>query len=161
MSGRSAHTRRSSQEPNHLMRTPERGMRSLSHGDDTPRPTGMLQGASPNTATGNDPGSPISSQSTFVDQQLPHPPKRLGFLGEKLGEVLGEKLLSSSSGSSSTQRGTPVAPQLLPARSHSRAESALPFISRETTSSPTPGMSAPTSGQPKGHTSPSKVCVTS
>ncbi|KAI0790700.1 HbrB-like-domain-containing protein [Abortiporus biennis] len=120
------------------MRTPERGgQRSLSHGDDTPRPAGALQGASPTTTI--DTGSPPNNLSTLPD----HPPKRLGFLGEKL--------LSS---------GSSIAPQLLPTRSHSRAESALPFISRDVTASPTPGMIPSTSTQQsKGHTSPSKVSL--
>lgn len=169
MAGRSARSRRASQDASLVlgMRTPDRQRRSLSQGDDTPRPLGLLQSAN-NTAngTGNNatsasptgqghPGDastvPPSILHTGADQPLPgHTPnKRLGFLGEKL-------LSSNLSSSASTLRGTPTS-QLLP-RSHSRAESAnLLGLSREGTPSPAPAMAASTSQHTKGHTSPSKV----
>ena len=81
------------------MRTPERQRRSLSQGDDTPRPAGVLQGAgsaSTNTAsssvnTGHSVQMNVGEAS--IAASLLHvgadPPshqsnKRLGFLGEKL-----------------------------------------------------------------------------
>lgn len=146
MAGRSAQVRRGSQDASYLLRTPEPGRRSLSQ-DDTPRPPGVLQGASPghNVNAVNDSGNPTTSQNPPEQ----HPTKRLGFLGEKL--------LSANSGTSSSSARTPIATTLLPTRSHSRAESALPFISRELSSSPTPGMSASSNQTAKGHSSPSKV----
>ncbi len=147
MAGRSAQTRRGSQEASYLLRTPELSRRSLSQ-DDTPRPSGVLQGANPgqNVNAVNELGNASTSQNPSEQQ----PTKRLG--------LFGEKLLSANSGSSSsTTRGAPIAPTLLPTRSHSRAESALPFISRELSASPTPGMAASSGQMAKGHSSPSKV----
>lgn len=169
MAGRSARSRRASQDSGLLlnMRTPERQRRSLSQGDDTPRPAGVLQGAgsaSTNTAsssvnTGHSVQMNVGEAS--IAASLLHvgadPPshqsnKRLGFLGEKLLSS------SASTAASSTLRGTPTS-QLLP-RSHSRAESAnLLTLSRESTASPAPSMATTIAASPlaKGHTSPSKV----
>lgn len=120
------------------MRTPERTRRSLSQGDDTPRPTGLgvFQSVNP---------SPSPGLHDANGAEHGHATKRLGFLGEKL-------LSSSTSGSSSTIRGPSP-------RSHSRAESAnlLLSLSRETTASPAP-MAASSTHHAKAHASPSKVC---
>ena len=169
MAGRSARSRRASQDSGILlnMRTPERQRRSLSQGDDTPRPTGVLQGAG-SAATSAGSSSLNTGQSVqmhvgdaSIAASLLHvgadppghtPNKRLGFLGEKL--------LSSSVSATSTLRGTPTS-QLLP-RSHSRAESANLLTLREGAASPAPSM-ATISASPlaKGHTSPSKVSTLS
>ena len=167
MASRSARGRRASQDSAFLlsMRTPERQRRSLSQGDDTPRPSGVLQGSAVPTTTSGSSSSNTApmAQSHISDNNLAPSifhagtehgtSKRLGFLGEKL-------LSSSNSGlSASTLRGTPVS-QLLP-RSHSRADSAnLLGLSRESTASPAPSsMSTSPSQFAKGHTSPSKVSV--
>ena len=148
MASRSAQSRRASQDASVLLKTPERARRSLSQGDDTPRPTGVLFGASAGNIQNNDSGSPPNPHP--LPEPTP-PTKRLGFLSEKLS-------LSSNSGSSSaTLRALSPAPSLLPSRSHTRAESALNIISREAAASPTPGMAAPPPQTAKGHASPSKV----
>ncbi|CAL1707939.1 unnamed protein product [Somion occarium] len=150
MAGRSAQGRRASQDVGLLpvVRTPERGRRSHSIGDDTPRPTGLLHGASSGTNASTlsaESGSPPNTHS--LADHLPTKGK-LGFFGEKL--------LSSNSGSSnSTLRPSPIAPQLLPTRSQSRADS-LNAVSREATASPVPGVSASSNQPNKGHASPSK-----
>ncbi|KAH8107830.1 HbrB-domain-containing protein [Cristinia sonorae] len=146
MAGRSAQSRRVSQDAAILLKTPERARRSLSQGDDTPRPPGVLIGASTPPTLNNDSGSPPNSYSP-VDQ--PTASKRLGFLSEKLS------LSSNSASSSATLRASPA--PLLTSRSHSRAESALNIITRDTTASPTHGMSATSPQSTKGHTSPSKA----
>lgn len=137
MAGRSAHTRapRISTEGDPNMRTPEHPRRSLSQGDDTPRPPGLLSQDTPSVTStqfqGNSEQSPYSTT------------KRLGFLGE---------MLSSSSGSgtsASTLRGS-QSNQLPASRSHARAESAN--LLREAAPSP-----APTMTSSKAHPSPSKV----
>ena len=117
-----------------------------------------------------------------------HGPKRLGFLGDilqlpsaghlassshlhshshmqhlGLGLGLGASPASASaSAASSSQRSgtTPIPSSLLPARSHSRPDSALPRDIREGAHSPAPSSMAAPANQPnKGHTSPSKVCA--
>ncbi|TBU38496.1 hypothetical protein BD309DRAFT_520753 [Dichomitus squalens] len=50
---------------------------------------------------------------------------------------------------------TPIPSSLLPARTHSRGESAIPL---DRSQSPAPFMAAPPAPPSKGHTSPSKVC---
>lgn len=126
------------------MRTPERTRRSLSQGDDTPRPSGLgiFQGASP---------SPTHDAIFHNSADHGHAAKRLGFLGEKL-------LSSANSGSStSTVRGTTN--PIHTSRSHSRAESAN-LLSRDVAPSPTPGMAASSAHHAKAHASPSKVSMT-
>ncbi|KDQ57725.1 hypothetical protein JAAARDRAFT_156667 [Jaapia argillacea MUCL 33604] len=119
-------------------------------------------------------------------QQSSHLAKRLGFLGEILSSATGGSSASasasnnqpggsssasvaqqSSSAASTTIRaGTPIPVQLLPPRTHSRAESALAGLgvpTRESSASPIPGaaaMSASTSPSGMGmkpHASPSKA----
>lgn len=128
------HTRRSSQDGSIFGRNPTR-RRSSSQGDETPR-VGLLQSA--NSSSNADASAGHASAES-------HPSKRLGFLPEKL--------LSSSSGGSSSLRTSPGGIHL---RTHARADSAHNGISREATSSPTPGMTS-THGQPKGHISPTKT----
>ena len=139
MASRSARGRRTSQESS-LMRTPERTRRSLSQGDDTPRPAGpgVFQSVNP---------SPNSGSHDANSAEHGHATKRLGFLGERL--------LSSSTSGSSTLRGIPGPTT---SRSHSRAESAnlLLSLSRDSTASPAP-MAASSSHHGKVHASPSKV----
>lgn len=122
------------------MRTPERTRRSLSQGDDTPRPAGpgVFQSVNP---------SPNSGSHDANSAEHGHATKRLGFLGERL--------LSSSTSGSSTLRGTPGPAT---SRSHSRAESAnlLLSLSRDSTASPAP-MAASSSHHGKVHASPSKL----
>ncbi|TBU22983.1 hypothetical protein BD311DRAFT_109425 [Dichomitus squalens] len=52
---------------------------------------------------------------------------------------------------------TPIPSSLLPARTHSRGESAIP-LDRSQSPAPSPSMAAPPAPPSKGHTSPSKVC---
>ena len=119
------------------MRTPEHTRRSLSQGDDIPRP-GVFQGAD---------ASSTHDAIFHNSAEHGHAAKRLGFLGDKL-------LASTTSGSStSTVRGN--AAQL---RGHARAESAN-LLSREMAPSPTPPLAAVTAHHAKGHTSPSKVSM--
>ena len=182
MAGRSARGRRVSQESSQQMRVPERHRRSLSQGgddavsDDTPRQPGVLQGSNNAVPTANSHlnnnivghASAVQGSAALSGHDALVPPifhagveppshsnKRLGFLGERLGE----KLLSSTSvSSSSTLRGTSTAP-LLP-RSHSRAESTnLLGLSRDATASPVASMSSSSSPMAKAHTSPSKVSI--
>ena len=144
--------------------------------DDTPRQPGVLQGGNnaaptPNTHLNNNiVGNASAVQGSAAlsghDALVPpifhagaeppsHSNKRLGFLGEKLGERL---LSSTSVSSSSTLRGASTA-QLLP-RSHSRAESTnLLGLSRDATASPVASVSTSSSPMAKAHTSPSKVSI--
>lgn len=150
MAGRSAQSRRASQDVGLLVRPPDRGRRSHSIGDDTPRPTGLLHSTSSGTSasTPGESASPPKSPPNLYPLHDPLP-KKLGFFGEKL--------LSSSSGSSnSTLRPNPNIALLLPTRSQSRADT-LASVSRDTAASPTPGMSGSSNQTNKGHTSPSKV----
>ncbi|EIW62463.1 HbrB-domain-containing protein [Trametes versicolor FP-101664 SS1] len=120
------------------MRTPER-RRSSSQGDATPR--------APAHTLSHSPASGESPQT-----QGDHPTKRLGFFGDILLSSAGSISISSSA-----QRSSPIPHSFLPARTHSRGESAL---ARDNASSPTPNMAA-SAGQPaKGHTSPSKASTT-
>ncbi|GJE96768.1 HbrB domain-containing protein [Phanerochaete sordida] len=123
------------------MRTPERTRRSLSQGDDTPRPAGLGVFHSVNP-------SPNSGSHDANSADHAHASKRLGFLGEKL--------LSSSSASSSALRAAASANA---SRSHSRADSAnLLSLPRDATASPTPmAAAAGHSHHSKAHASPSKL----
>lgn len=145
MAGRSAQGRRASQDVGLLVRTPDRGRRSHSIGDDTPRPTGLLHSTSSGTSAST-PGESGSPPNLYPLND--HPPKKLGFFGEKL--------LSSSIGSSNTTLRPNPNMLLLPTRSQSRADT-LASVSRDTTASPTPTMSGGSNQANKGHTSPSKV----
>ncbi|KAI0082036.1 HbrB-domain-containing protein [Panus rudis PR-1116 ss-1] len=141
-------SRRASQDASLLMRTPERAQtRSHSIGDDTPRPTLATQGVNPgNYSPAGQDGSPPSVRA--LPEQLLNPKK--SFFSEKL-------LSSSAATSNSTLRTSPIAPQLLPTRSHSRVDSStLNSVPRDSANSPTPGMSASPNQPNKGHTSPSK-----
>lgn len=148
MAGRSARVRQTSHDLDAIMRLPEEQRRTLSHGDDTPRPpaTTTLQGnftSSPSQDSFNTTPSILNTEHTH------HTTKRLGFLGE---------MLSSASGSSaSTVRGS-SSNQIPASRSHTRADSTN--LLRESATSPTPGVSSSSGLHLKGHPSPSKVSET-
>ncbi|TFK54029.1 HbrB-domain-containing protein [Heliocybe sulcata] len=97
--------------------------------------------------------------------------RRLGFLGDILSssasltghkEKEKEKELVGSAVASAIRTGTPIPSQLLPPRTHSRADSVLSFsIPRDSSASPVPPPMASSSSSPatigiKSHTSPSK-----
>lgn len=142
MASRSARGRQISHD---TMRTPERTRRSLSQGggEDTPRPSASFNRDSPAPPPPHEGGA--TTQQNAVEQS--HASKRLGFLGEKL-------LSSNSVTSSSNGRGTTH--QILPSRSHSRADSAN-LLSRDAAASPAPSVAATSTTHAKAHQSPSKV----
>ncbi|RPD54187.1 HbrB-domain-containing protein [Lentinus tigrinus ALCF2SS1-6] len=188
MAGRSAHVRRISSD----FRGPERRRSSshgdatprvpapttlvghLLHPHDHTVPPSPMRSPSP---------SPAPSVQNATPQGAPtadHGPKRLGFLGDILQLPSAGHLPSAShlhshahsshlapspaSVASSAQRSgtTPIPSSLLPARSHSRADSALPRDPREGAHSPVPlqSMASPANQPNKGHTSPSKASST-
>ena len=117
------------------MRTPERTRRSLSQGDDTPRPSGTFQ-------------SVPSSHDAASAEQHGHQTKRLGFLGDKLLA----SAAAAAAGPSASLRGTP---SQLSSRSHSRADSAN-LLPRDTPAA-SPAPMAASASHAKTHASPSKV----
>ncbi|KAI0702547.1 hypothetical protein C8Q76DRAFT_754763 [Earliella scabrosa] len=172
MAGRSAHVRRVSVEP---PRGPDRP-RSSSHGDAgsrrpypaqlSPHHLPPVHSRSPSPGPPPPPALSTSASAAPGEPSTEHVHRRLAFFGDMLqlssAGLLAAAASSPASVASSAQRSatTPIPSSLLPARSHSRADSALPRDSRDGAHSPVPSgpMAAPPA-QNKGHTSPSKVSL--
>ena len=171
MAGRSAHVRRVSVEP---PRGPDRP-RSSSHGDAgnrRPYPAQLSPHHLPPVHSRSpSPGPPPPALSTSAsaapgEPSTEHVHRRLAFFGDMLqlssAGLLATAASSPASVASSAQRSgtTPIPSSLLLARSHSRADSALPRDSRDGAHSPVPsGPEAAPQAPNEGHTSPSKVSL--